>query len=95
MTHSAEQHAPIPLGQLFVTPGIISTVDQHEVISALRRHARGDWGEVSAEDKRSNNEALELGGRLLSAYRTTDGTRFWVITECDRSVTTVLLPEEY
>ena len=95
MTHEVELHGCIPLGQLRVTPGIISTVEYHEVFSALQRHARGDWGDVPAEDKQSNNEALELGERLFSAYRTTEGTRFWVITECDRSVTTVLFPEEY
>ena len=95
MTHEAEQQAPVPLGQVFVTPGIISAVHPAEVLAALGRHARGDWGEVPDEDKKSNNEALELGGRLLSAYRTKEGTRFWLITECDRSVTTVMLPEEY
>ena len=61
----------------------------------LDRHARGDWGEVDAEDKQANQDALVHGERLLSAYRTSLDVRIWVITEADRSVTTILLPEEY
>lgn len=64
-------------------------------MSALSRHITGDWGEVDAEDKRANDQSLIDGSRLLSAYRSQDGTKFWIITEADRSVTTVLLPEEY
>ena len=61
----------------------------------LQRHVAGDWGEVCAEDKQSNDHALVEGTRILSAYRAADGTKFWIITEADRSVTTVLLPEDY
>ena len=62
---------------------------------ALARHERADWGEVCTEDKAENNRALENGGRLMSVWTDPQGTKFWIITEADRSVTTVLLPEEY
>ena len=58
-------------------------------------YARGDWGDLCSEDKQANDDALSVGARLLSAYHTGDGRKFWIITEADRSVTTVLLPEEY
>lgn len=61
----------------------------------LRRHARGDWGEVGAEDWRANDQALRNGSRLLSVYRLPTGVRVWIITEWDRSSTTLLLPDEY
>jgi hypothetical protein len=61
----------------------------------VQRHLDGDWGEVSQEDREINNAALQNGGRLLSAYRIGSGVKLWVITEEDRSVTTVLLPDEY
>lgn len=61
----------------------------------LSRHLNGDWGELCEEDKQTNEEALELDLRILSAYRTLAGSRLWIITEADRSVTTILLPEEY
>ena len=62
---------------------------------ALSRHASGDWGEVCEEDWQSNDEALELGTRLLSSYISRSGEKFWIITEHDRSATTILLPLEY
>jgi hypothetical protein len=60
----------------------------------LGRHVRGDWGDLDDEDKQRNDEALTLGSRIFSAYLV-KGVKFWVITEADRSVTTILLPEEY
>ena len=83
------------LGRMVMTPGAQHAVPPSEMLRALRRHARGDWGDVPREDAKANDMALEQGGRLLSAYRTTSGTKFWVISEADRSATTVLLPEEY
>jgi len=62
---------------------------------ALQRHVAGDWGELDEEDKKANDGALQTGERLLSAYQSATGTKFWIITEADRSVTTVLLPEDY
>ena len=61
----------------------------------LQRHAHGDWGELDAADVAENEFSLVNNLRLLSAYRLKDGTRIWIITEADRSVTTILLPEEY
>jgi hypothetical protein len=61
----------------------------------LRRHASGDWGDVDADDARENERSLAHGWRLLSAYRLSDGTKLWTITEADRSSTCLLLPEEY
>jgi hypothetical protein len=83
------------LGQLVATPGALLAIDQETVLRAIRRHAAGDWGELVAEDKAANDEALKGGGRLLSRYLSTAGEPFWIITEADRSATTVLLPEEY
>jgi hypothetical protein len=61
----------------------------------LVRHIAGDWGEVDEQDRRENELSLVHGFRLLSAYTLKNGTKIWIITEADRSVTTVLLPEEY
>jgi len=63
--------------------------------SALQRHVRGDWGNLDDEDKQANEDALHRGSRLLSSYQTSQNVKFWIITEADRSVTTVLLPEDY
>jgi hypothetical protein len=61
----------------------------------LDRHVRGDWGEVSKADARLNDDAVKVGERILSAYKTSAGERLWIITEADRSSTCLLLPEEY
>lgn len=61
----------------------------------LDRHLSGDWGDLDGEDKKANKLALKEGLRLLSAYTLSSGTKIWIITEADRSVTTILLPEEY
>lgn len=61
----------------------------------LRHHASGDWGELDSEDIAENQFSLEHGLRLLSSYKTAAGEKLWVITEADRSVTTLLLPDEY
>jgi hypothetical protein len=89
--------AKFPLGQIVATPAAIEAmrVSGQSPGFFLSRYATGDWGEVGAEDWRLNDEALEDGTRLLSAYRTLRGVNLWVITEADRSVTTILKPEEY
>ena len=61
----------------------------------LKRHVTGDWGELDEEDRRENEESIVHGLRLLSAYTLSNGTRIWIITEADRSATTLLLPSEY
>lgn len=85
------------LGQCVATPGALEALEKagQTPFEFLGRHLRGDWGEVPAEDREENELSLREGFRLLSAYRTRVGIRLWVITEADRSSTTVLLPEEY
>jgi hypothetical protein len=87
--------ARFPLGNLHSTPGVIEKVPHFEMMLALSRHVRGDWGEVCDEDKAENEFAVDKYLRILSAYTAENGTRFWIISEADRSVTTVLLPDEY
>ena len=85
------------LGQTVATPGALQALATAGQSPApfFSRHVQGDWGLVDAEDAQTNNEALHNGGRLLSVYETRLGTRLWIITEHDRSVTTILLPDEY
>ena len=61
----------------------------------FQRHVLGDWGDINQEDKKTNDLAVEMGERILSGYTLPDGTKVWVITESDRSATTILLPDEY
>ena len=83
-----------PFGEIAVTANASLRLATEEVVTALRRHACADWGDLCPEDTLANDTALHQGGRLLSAYGS-GPHRFWVITEADRSVTTVLLPEDY
>lgn len=83
------------LGQLLITRAAADTLDLDDVSVAVRRHGSGDWGDVCQEDMLFNDDALLSGSRLLSSYRDRLGTKFWLITEADRSATTVLLPEDY
>ncbi len=87
--------AKFRLGRLLSTPGALERVPNGEMLQALGRHVSGDWGNVCPEDAEANEAAMHDRARLLSAYTTEGGVRFWIITEADRSVTTVLLPEEY
>ena len=83
-----------PLGQIIITPNAMTSVTAEDINDGLRRHASGDWGNVCPDDAEQNNEALQIGERLLSAYG--EGSkRFWIITEADYSVTTILMPEDY
>ena len=84
-----------PLGQTVITPTAQCELDPVDVQISLLRHWRGDWGAVDQEDRIENELSLREGFRLLSAYHDRNGTKFWIITEADRSVTTVLLPEDY
>jgi hypothetical protein len=86
-----------PLGQVVATPGALAALQQagESFPQFLARHVRGDWGDLDAEDARANDLALEEGSRIFSAYHTSKGAKLWLITEADRSVTTLLLPEEY
>jgi len=62
---------------------------------ALRRHHTGDWGDVCAEDREANETALQLGGRLHSVYHDSKDVKFWIVSDADRSTTTVFLPTDY
>jgi hypothetical protein len=86
--------ARFPLGQVAITANASIRLSTEEVFTALKRHASGDWGNLCPEDTLANDTALDQGGRLFSAYGNGEN-RFWIITEADRSVTTVLLPEDY
>ena len=85
----------VPLGRTVATPAALGAVSQPDIVAALRRHAVGDWGEIVAHDRAANDDALKSNERILSVYRSGTGTTFWVLTEADRSVTTVLLPDDY
>lgn len=97
----AGNHAAFPLGQMMVTPEALRLLELHgvDVFDLLRRHASGkDWGDVCPADRKANQDALLYGDRVLSVYTLVNGdpgTRLFVITEWDRSVTTVLKPSEY
>lgn len=87
--------ARFSLGSIVATPGALATLTHEEILAALGRHVRGDWGELCEEDAKENELSVREGFRLLSAYRSLSGVKFWIITEADRSVTTILLPDEY
>ncbi len=86
-----------PLGRLLATPGALAAAEEagQPLLVFIFRHATEDWGNLSREDSRANADALKEGTRLLSAHHLKDGAKIWIITEWDRSATTVLLPEEY
>ncbi len=93
-----------PLGQLLSTPGALRTLDEfgHQPVTLIRRHGRGDWGDLSDEDRQVNEMALVAGARIFSSYTLTRRTgkgqetaKVWCITEADRRCTTLLLPSEY
>ncbi len=84
-----------PLGQTVITPAALSALDPLEILIALERHQSGDWGEVCASDRSANEQALQAELRLFSVYHSSSGAKVWVITEADRSATTILLPEDY
>ncbi len=83
-----------PLGQIVITANAQARLDPSDVEQGISRHGSGDWGEICPEDARANADGLEHGDRLMSVYGK-GHRRFWIITEWDRSVTTVLMPEDY
>ena len=86
-----------PLGRVLATPKALAVLEDHGITPAslLGRHVRGDSGELCEEDVEANWAALRAGLRLLSSYRLGDGETVWIITEADRSATTLLLPDDY
>lgn len=85
------------LGQVVATPGALQAlVEANQKPSEfLRRHVTGDWAELPEEDQQENIRSLEFGNRIFSSYKLATGEKLWIITEWDRSVTTLLLPNEY
>jgi len=95
-----EIHARFPLGQIVATRGAMEVLggvdgDPRLAMMLLARHAAGDCGDVCDEDKATNEDAIRFGNRIMSAYRLIGGATVWIMTEADRSVTTILLPDEY
>lgn len=86
----------VPLGHRCATPSALAALNARALspIPFLERHVRGDWGDLDAEDGQANDAALLHGTRLLSADDLGQHQTLWIITEADRSVTTLLLPEE-
>jgi hypothetical protein len=85
------------LGQIVATPGALQALEEagESPAALLKRHLIGDWGELDRADQLENERSLADGFRLLSTYILSTGTKLWIITEADRSVTTLLLPSEY
>ncbi len=85
------------LGQVVATPGALMALERagDSPHKFLERHICGDWGELDEDDRQENALSLEHSFRLLSAYQTTAGEKVWVITEANRTLTTILLPDEY
>lgn len=86
-----------PLGRLFITPGALEVLGGHPATThaLLTRHVTGDWSEMCEQDQAENRFSVERSLRIFSSYSLADDTRLWIITEADRSATTILLPEEY
>ena len=85
----------LELGNVVMTPGALKSVHLVDMHNALKRHQALDFGDISENDKEANLEAIKSKEQILSAYNDRNGTRFWIITEHDRSATTILLPSEY
>lgn len=91
----AKSNLPLPLGRTVITTNAQNVLTDSDIANALNRHQSGDWGELCEEDKQVNEDALKDGERIMSVYKSSVGKKFWVITESDRSCTTVLMPEDY
>ena len=87
--------AKFELGEIVGTPGAALRLDPKDVQRSIASHSCGDWGELEPEERRENDERVEKGGPLAAIYKDSRGTTFYILTESDRSATTVLLPEEY
>lgn len=84
-----------PLGRVVITQNALASLDAKSVVRSIARHTACDWGVLEDEDRHANEQALTHGSRLFSVYRDQHGTRFYIITEADRTITTILLPEDY
>jgi len=87
--------AKFRIGRIMTTPNALAHLTQDDILHGLQRHQAGEWGDVDEHDCKANERALIDGTRLWSVYHSVLGVKFWIITEADRSATTVLLPEDY
>lgn len=96
-TNKTELVRLFSLGQVVATPGALEAMDQYAINAAdlIQRHQSGDWGNVPLSDAEENDKSVANGWRILSSYALGNDQNIWIITEADRSVTTLLLPEEY
>jgi hypothetical protein len=85
------------LGRLYATPGAIRALTSAgtDPVEYIARHLAGDWGDLDADDSALNDRALQLGERIISVYRLANGEKIWIVTEADRSATTIRLPAEH
>lgn len=96
MTLTIPAEVRFPLGECFATANALAHFAANLLLEHLGRHARGDWGSLEEEDALSNEKALETEqGRIVSRYLFPGGKKLWIITEADRSATTMMLPEDY
>jgi hypothetical protein len=89
------QHASFPMGNVVITRNALAQLSPADIQRGLQRHQAGDWGKLGEEDWQANDKAVHTGLRLLSSYRSDNGVAFWIITEADRSATTLLLLDDY
>ena len=95
MTHRPSEQAPFSRGRCVATPSAMEDTTDAERNQFITRHLQGDWGDIPAEDARANERAIEDGARIISCYTAESRAVIWVITEADRSATTLLLRDEY
>jgi spore germination protein YaaH len=91
----AVQCVSFTTGIVVITPNALDRLTPADIQRGLQRHQAGDWGDLGEEDWKENDRAVQARMRLLSSYRSDGGVPFWIITEADRSATTLLLPDEY
>lgn len=91
---TASKRTLFNLGQIVITANAASTLTPSDILLGILRHSSGDWGTICPDDAALNDEAVVAGDRILSSYGT-EGRTFWIITEADRSATTILMPEDY
>lgn len=95
MSAKAYPIAKFRLGKIVSTPNALEQLTQDDILLGIKRHQAGDWGDVDNHDRQANELALIEGTRLWSVYHAANGVKFWLITEAERSASTVLLPEDY
>ena len=95
MSNSQVPVALFRIGRICATPNALQALSQTDILAGLQRHQAGDWGDLDNDDREANNQALKDGSRIFSAYLSANRVRFYIITESDRALSTVLLPIDY